>query len=72
MSLKAYRGDNGVYKSELFQKSCRDMNQTLDFSGIGAHHNNGIAERGIRTVSTCARTILLHAMLHWPEETALN
>lgn len=72
VSIKGYRGDNGVYKSEAFQQSCQSMNQTLDFSGIGAHHHNGIAERGIRTISTCARTILLHAMLHWPEETALN
>ena len=72
VSIRSYRGDNGVYKSAAFKKSCDSMNQTFDYSGIGAHHHNGIAERGIRTVSTCARTMLLHAMIHWPEETELN
>jgi hypothetical protein len=70
--IKAYRGDNGVYKLEAFKKSCASLNQTFDFSGIGAHHHNGIAKRGIRTVSTCARTMLLHAMIHWPDETSLD
>ena len=56
----------------LFKQACESMNQTLDFSGVGAHHHNGVAERGIRTISTCARTMLLHAMLHWPEQTTLD
>ena len=70
--IRGYRGDNGVYKSALFKKSCEDLHQSLEFCGVGAHHHNGVAERGIRTVSTCARTMLLHAMLHWPEQTTLD
>jgi hypothetical protein len=70
--IKGYRGDNSVYKSAAFQNSCASMNQTLQFSGIGAHHHNVIAERAIRTVTTCARTMLLYSMLHWPEETTLD
>ena len=42
--------------------------QTIDFSGVGAHHQNGIAERAIGTVTYWARTLLLHYCLHWPEE----
>ena len=67
-----YRGDNGVYKSAHFKQACSDMNQTLDFSGVGAHHHNGVAERSIRTISTSACTMLLHSMLHWPQETTLD
>ena len=70
--IKGYRGDNGVYKSNMFRKACEDMNQTLDFCGVGAHHHNGVAERAIRTISTCARTMILHAMIHWPEQTSLD
>ena len=70
--IRGYHGDNGVYKSSLFKKSCESMNQTLDFCGVGAHHHNGVAERGIRTISTCARTMLLHSMIHWPEQTTLD
>ena len=43
--------------------------QSIKFSGI---HHNGIAERSIRTISTSARTILLHVMIHWPEQTSLD
>ena len=67
--IKGYRGDNEVYKTAGFKQSCADLNQTIDFSGIGAHRHNGITERAVRTVSTCACTMILHSMLHWPEET---
>ena len=39
----------------------------MSFSGVGAHHQNGVAERSIRTVTSWARTMMLHAVLHWPE-----
>jgi hypothetical protein len=48
------------------------MEQEIDFSGVGAHHQNGVAERGIRTVTEWSRTMLLHAMLHWPDEVSLD
>ena len=45
----------------------------MTLSGVGAHHQNGIAERAIATVVSRARTMMLHAALHWPEmaDTAL-
>ena len=48
------------------------MNQTLQFCGVGAHHHNGVTERGMRTISTCVRTMLLHAMVYWSKETKLE
>ena len=70
--IRSYRGDNGVYKTKAFRDACASLNQVINFSGVGAHHHNGIAECGIRTVSTCARTMIIHAMLHWQEETTLD
>jgi len=32
---------------------------------MNAHHENGAAERSIRTVSECARSLMLHTVLHW-------
>jgi len=66
--ILGYRADNGVYKSKDFNDDLKKFNQTIIFSGVGAHHHNGIAERGIRTISTAARAILIHAMIHWPDE----
>ena len=67
IKILQYHSDNGVFKSNEFKTSLQLHNQSLTFSGSGAHHQNGVAERGIRTVCDIARTCLLHAALHWPD-----
>eukprot|EP00957_Ditylum_brightwellii_P017012 1282796-Ditylum_brightwellii.AAC.1 len=37
------------------------------FCGVGAHHQNGIAENKIKLLALKAQTMLLHAKRHWPE-----
>ena len=46
--------------------------QTIRFSGVGAHFQNAVAERGVKTVIEKARTMLVHAAMHWPEEFRLD
>jgi hypothetical protein len=70
--IKKYHADNGIFKSNEFMAHTDAMDQEIDFSGVGAHHQNGVAERSIRTVTEWARTMLLHAMLHWPDEVSLD
>ena len=41
--------------------------QPLKVSGVGAHHQNGVAEVAIKHLSRTARTMLLHALLRWPD-----
>ena len=72
VTIQGYRGDNGVYKSDAFREDLKRFNQTLDLCGVGAHHQNGVAERAIRTVSSAARAMMLHAMIHWPEQVTLD
>ena len=67
-----YLGDNGVYKAKEFQDELEKKGQTMKFCGVGAHHQNGVAERSIRTVSEAARTMMLHASLHWPGTVTLD
>ena len=43
----------------------------MTFCGTGAHHQNQ-AERAIQTVVRWARTLLVDAAIHWPDETNLN
>ena len=62
-----YLGDNGIFKSKEFVKHLYEHNQKVSYCGVNAHHKNGIAERNIRTVSDCARALLLHSALHWKE-----
>jgi hypothetical protein len=66
VKIKNIRADNGVYTARLFQELCLKNQQTLTFCAVGAHWQNGIAERFIGSITQRARTILLHAMACWP------
>ena len=70
--VKSYRSDNGVFTATEFQAELMKSEQPLTLSGVGAHHQNSVAERAIRTVVTRARALLLHAMLRWPDVTTLD
>ena len=62
-----YLCDNGTFKSRDFVKHLNDHNQKVQYCGVNAHHQNGIAERSIRTVSECARALLLHSAIRWKD-----
>ncbi|MGH9726402.1 MAG: hypothetical protein ACRD41_15170, partial [Candidatus Acidiferrales bacterium] len=66
--MKAYHADNGIFTSHQFKQHLEGQAQDLSLSGVGAHHQNGVAERAIKTVVASARTMMLHAALRWPEE----
>jgi hypothetical protein len=72
VQILGYRGDNGIYRSRDFSNDLLRLGQSIKFSGVGAHHQNGIAERAIQTISASARAMLIHAMIHWPGEVSLN
>jgi hypothetical protein len=66
VTIKKYRSDNGIFVSQEFTNSLTKMSQTIDRCGIGAHHQNGIDERHIKTIVERTRTMLLHAIHRWP------
>ena len=63
-----YHTDNGVFTTAEFQDELAKLNQGLSLSGVGAHHQNAVAERAIGTVVSLARTMMLHSKLRWPKE----
>ena len=65
--IRHYRADNGRFAAQKFIDDIKLCNQRISFCGVGAHHQNAIAERGIKELTLIARTILLHASRHWPE-----
>jgi hypothetical protein len=63
-----YLSDNGSpFTSHDFSKHLQAFSQVTRFAGAGAHHQNGIAERAIRTIVSLARTMMMHATIHWPD-----
>ena len=69
--VKEYHADNGIFKARAFEDALLADNQLISFSGVGAKHQNGIAERAIGVVQNMARAMLLHVQIHWPEELML-
>ena len=65
-AVSSYHGKNGVFKMQTFMDYCNRKQQQITCSGTGAHHQNGVAERSIQTVVGWARSLLLHAAIHWP------
>jgi hypothetical protein len=70
--ITAYHADNHPFNSEQFRQDLENKRQTITSSGVGAHHQNGIAERNIQTFVSWARTMMLHAVIHWPDQANLE
>ena len=64
--IQAYHADNLRFNDNNFQGDCIRHGQTITFCGVGAHHQNAVAESKVKLVSYGARTILLHAKRRWP------
>ena len=41
ITIKKYHTNNGVFASQAFQQACAALNQSISFSGVGTHHQNG-------------------------------
>jgi hypothetical protein len=63
----AYHADNGRFAEKVFVQDVKDKAQNITYCGVGSHHQNGIAERLIRTLGEDARTMLAHGQHLWPE-----
>ena len=70
--IKSYHSDNGIFAANEFKVDCERLDQTIDFSGVGAQHQNGVAERNIKTVASWARANMLHVAYHWPQHASIK
>ena len=63
--LKSYHVDNLRFNDNNFKASCINANQQITYCGVGAHHQNAVAESKVKELSNGARTVLLHAKCKW-------
>jgi hypothetical protein len=66
-TVQEYRVDNGVFVSKTFKQDVEKHEQKQSIAGVGAHHQNGIVERGIGSHSEWSRTMLIYGRRRWPE-----
>ena len=70
---KTYTSDNGkAFTSKDYTEHLSRFHQITKLAGVGAHHQNAIAERSIRTIMSIARTMMMHAAIHWPDMAQAN
>ena len=67
--IKGYHTDNGIFNASEFMEELFKKQQKIRFSGSGASHQNGSAERAIKTVVTIARTMLMRSALKCHKDT---
>jgi hypothetical protein len=69
-----YHADNGRFAGNLWIKLVQEHRpqQTMSFCGVGAHHQNRVAEKKIRDLQEAARTMMLHASICWPTSQSVS
>jgi hypothetical protein len=70
IKIKTNLTDNHPFKSAEFLLDCANLGQTQQFSGVGAQHQNRV-ERASQTTINWSRAMLLHHVLHRPQEARL-
>ena len=70
--IKHYHADNGVFKARSWVAECERIGQRMTYAGVGAHHQNGVAERRIRVLQDLTRAQMAHASHRWPEAISAN
>ena len=65
---QSYLSDNGTsFTSAAFTQHLLQHHQVQRLAGVGAHQQNAVAERAIRTLISISRTMLIHGAMHWPD-----
>ena len=72
VEVKHYHADNGVFADTKFKLAVQEAGQSISFSGVNAHWQNGLAERRIRDLQDTTRTMMLHAATRWPGAITAN
>jgi hypothetical protein len=55
VKIKSFRADNAPFNAAEFKNYLENKGQTISFSGVGEHHQNGAAERAIKTITSWER-----------------
>ena len=72
VKIQHYHADNGIFKARAWVEDCHRHRQRITYAGVGAHHQNGMAERRIRVLQDLARAQMAHTTQKWPEAMSAN
>ena len=61
--IRHYHADNGVFRANRWIDECNKNGQRCTFTPVGAHHDNGLAEKRIRDLQELTRAF--HVSVRW-------
>ena len=67
--IKVYHTDNGIFNTSKFMVELLKNQQKIRFSGASTSHQNGSAERSIKTVVHMATAILMQGWMIFHKDT---
>jgi len=65
VKVSNYHADNGIFRANEWRRECARKGQGLTFSGVNAHHTNGLTERRITSLQDLARSMLIDVHRKW-------
>jgi len=68
IKVKAFRADNHPFSAKVILDDLELQGQSITYSGVGAHFQNGVSERALLTVVSWARALMMHQLVHWPDQ----
>ena len=72
VKILRYHADNGRFADNMFINDVEIQGQSISYCGVGAHFQNGRAEKRIRDLREKARIMLLHASSRWSEAISVH
>ena len=72
VTVQPYQAENSIFATRAFVNNIESGLRNIKFSGVGAHHQNGIAEHAIQSMLSKAQTILMHAVIRWSSMVETN
>ena len=71
VKIKEYIADNHPFKASEWKSDIAHQRQAMNYSGVDAHRQN-LSERHIQTIFNWSRALLIHFVLHWPQQVNEN
>jgi hypothetical protein len=65
--VQDYLTDSGTFKANKCVAHIHETQKMMHLCGNNAHHQNGVAERAIQTISNMTRANILYASMHWKD-----
>jgi hypothetical protein len=63
--VQDYLTDSGAFKAKKIISHIHETQHFFRYCGTNTHHQNGVLEQAIQSISNMVRAMILHLSMHW-------